>query len=93
MYHRGWANVLNPFRSSIYFILADGAPQGKQLPIQVRNTNFIIINQIQRTNAAACQRFYRITANTADAKHSNPALLKMLHDSFPIEQFCSRKLI
>ena len=44
-----------------------------------------MINQVQRSDAGACQRFHHVAADTADAEHRNACTLQSLYGLVPVE--------
>ena len=49
---------------------------------EIRQTHFIIINQIQRAHTTSCQRLTYITTHTANTKDCNSGSFKPLHCLF-----------
>ena len=55
------------------------ARRAAAMPIEVGQTDLIVIDQIQCAHAAACQRLHRVAAHTADAKHCHPGVVQLFH--------------
>ena len=52
---------------------------GDDLPVQVGQADFVVVDQVERPDAAARQRFDRIAADAADAEHRDPRMVQALH--------------
>ena len=55
----------------------------QDLAVQVGQADLVVINQVQRANAAACQCFHRIASNTANAKHGHTGVYRRSIASLP----------
>ena len=76
-------DLQNPLFCHVYFIFSDGFASCNDLSVQIRQTNFIVIDQVKGSNAASGKRFYRIPADAANAKHSNSCIFQTFHSVFP----------
>ena len=75
-------NIQNTFLHNFRLIPANGLSRSYDLAVQIRQTHFIIINQIQRAHTTSCQRLTYITTHTANTKDCNPGSFKPLHRLF-----------
>ena len=66
-------------------LLSHRIPVRYNLPIQICDTDFVIVNQIKGTHAAADQRFADISAHTTYTEHRHSGLRQFL-DSFLSQQ-------
>ena len=83
----GWRNVQNTVFCYHYLFLPQSAVQCNDLPIEIGETDNIVIDEIQCTNAASCQCLHHIAAYTAYPKYCYTCLLKPLERRFSQEQF------
>ena len=63
------------------------------LPVEICQRNGVIINEIERSDAAAAECFRNISADAPDTEYSYAAASELLHSGFPEEQGSSCKLI
>ena len=63
----------------IHLVLAHGLAGGHDLAVQVGQADLVIINEVQRTHTAACQRFHRVAAHAANAKHRHTGIVQLFH--------------
>ena len=81
--------VMTEGESLINFIFSNCTVYRNNLTIQIRKTNFVIINQIQCANAAARKRLHRISAYSANAKNCYSGIAKFLHSFCPHQKLRS----
>ena len=77
----------------VHLIFADGLARRDYLTVDICKTYFVIIDQIQSTDAAPGQSLYGISSDTSDAEHCNTGIFKLIHALMPKKQTCSGKLI
>ena len=63
----------------VHFILADGFARGDDLPVEVRQTDLVVVDKIKRADTAAHKRLADIAAHAADAEHGHARTLQLLH--------------
>ena len=76
-------NRQNSFLGCLYFIFPNCLLCCYNLPIQIRQTYFIIINQIQGAHTASGEGFYCVTADTPDTKDCHSCSCQLLHILLP----------
>ena len=67
---------------NIYLIFTNSFSGCVNLTIDICQTYFIVIDQIQCSNTASYQSLYCISANAANSKYSNSGILQFLHSFF-----------
>ena len=67
----------------IHLVFAHRFAGGQDLAVQVGQADLVVINQVQRANAAACQCFHRYSLHTANAKHGHTGLYRRSIASLP----------
>ena len=72
-----------------HFIFPYGLPGGVDLAVDIGKAYPVIVDEIQRTHAAPCQRLYRIAADTANAEYRHSRLRQPFHCRLFHQQFCS----
>ena len=77
----------------IHFIFSYRTSQCYDLPVQIRKTYRITVNQINLSNTASCKGLCRISAYSSNAENRHTALRQSVHCRFPEKKLCSRKLI
>ena len=75
-------DVLHPLHHHICLIFSNGAAGGNDLPVQICQAHFVVVNEIKSPHTATHQRLAHITAHTADAKHGHPGMGQLLHGLF-----------
>ena len=76
----------------IHLVLAHGLAGGHDLAVQVGQADFVVVDEVQCTHAAACQRlhrvaahaaacqrFHRVAAHAANAKHRHTGIVQLFH--------------
>ena len=63
----------------IHLVLAHRLAGSDDLPVEVGQADLIVIDEIQRAHAAACQRLDRVAAHAADAEHRHAGIVKLCH--------------
>lgn len=91
--HRVRIDVVDALRRHIDLVLANRAARGDNLAVEVREAHLIVVNEVERADAAACKRLYRIAADAADAEYRYASLAELFHALMTQQQFCSRKLV
>ena len=87
---RPWLHVAELFRAAgahvpealaqdLDLVLADGFARGNDLPVEVRQTDLVVVDKIKRAHAAAHKRLADIAAHAADAEHGHARTLQLLH--------------
>ena len=66
---------MDAFCGHIHLILAHRLVGGHDLAVEVGEADLIVVDQVQRSHAAAGQCLHGIATHTADAKHSHPAVV------------------
>ena len=66
-------------RGDIHLILPDGIVRGKDLTVDVGEGDFIVVDEMQCTDAAARKRLDSIAADTADTEYRNFCVCQFLH--------------
>ena len=84
-------DAVDPGFRHIHLILAKGFPGGDDLPVQIGQGNPVMVDQIQRADPCAGQRFHDIAAYAANAENGDPALLKLFHRFRTEEHLCPGK--
>ena len=80
-------------RHDLCLILPDRFPRRNDLPVQVRQADLVIVDQVKCADAAADKCLADIAADTADAEYCNTRFCELLHIFLPEQKLCSRKLI
>ena len=70
-------------------ILPDRFPRCDDLPVQVCQADFIIVDQVKCADAAADKRLADIAADTADTEHCNTRCCKLFHIILSEQKLCS----
>ena len=83
-------DVVHALLSYVHLVLTDGLARCDDLTIDVRQTYLVVIDEVERADAAACERLYRIAA---DAESRYASLAELFHALMTQQQFCSRKLV
>ena len=86
-------DLQNAVTGDLDLVLAHGFAGRQNLAVDVGQADLIVIDEVQRTDAAAGQGFDRIAADTADAEHGHPGFVQFFHGLVAKQQFRSRKLI
>ena len=86
-------DVVHALLGYIHLVLTDGLARCDDLTIDVRQTYLVVIDEVERADAAACERLYRIAADAADAEYRYASLAELFHALMTQQQFCSRKLV
>ena len=82
MDHRMGINLQNPFFHNVCFILANRFSGSNDLAVQICQTHFVIVNQINCTHSAPCQSLCRISSHTSDTKNCHSGLFQPFHGIF-----------
>ena len=62
------------------------------LPVQVGDTDGIVIHQIQTTDTGSCQGFHRVATHAPQAEHCHPGIAELLHRQGSQQHLRSEKL-
>ena len=79
VHHGVRVDIMDALFRHIHLVFAHRFVGGQDLAVQVGQADLVVINQVQRANAAACQCFHRIASNTANAKHGHTGVVQPLH--------------
>ena len=77
----------------IYFMLPHCSSGGKKLTIDIRQTNTVVIYNIDSTHAAACQDFHNISTNASNTKDGDTTTIQGVDSRLTKEELCSWELI
>lgn len=72
-------DLQNALAHDLDLVLADGFARGNDLPVEVRQTDLVVVDEIKRAHAAAHKRLADIAAHAADAEHGHARTLQLLH--------------
>ena len=89
VHHGVRVDIMDALFRHIHLVFAHRFAGGQDLAVQVGQADLVVINQVQRANAAACQCFHRIASNTANAKHGHTGVVQTLHCLFAKQQLRS----
>lgn len=59
-------------RGDVHLVLPDRFGGGDNLSIDVREGHFVVVNEVEGADTAACKSFHRVTADTSHAENSHP---------------------
>ena len=68
-------DIVDAFCGHIHLILAHRLVGGHDLAVEVGEADLVVVDQVQRSHAAAGQCLHGIAPHTADAKHSHSAVV------------------
>ena len=57
---------------NVHLVLSHGLARGEYLAVQIRQADPVVIDEVERADAAARERLYRVTAHAADAEYRDP---------------------
>ena len=86
-------DLQNAVAHDLDLVFADGFARGDDLPVEVRQADLVVVDEIERTHAAAHKRLADIAAHAADAEHGHARPLQLLHGLRAEQELRSRKLI
>ena len=72
-------DLVDALLSHIHLELAHRLVGGNDLAVQVGQADFVVVDEVQRTHTAACQRFDGIAAHAADAEHRHAGIVQFFH--------------
>ena len=72
-------DLQNALAHDLDLVLADGFARGDDLPVEVRQTDLVVVDKIKRADTAAHKRLADIAAHAADAEHGHARTLQLLH--------------
>ena len=78
-------DLRDPFGSDVHLVLTDRFTRGVDLPVDVRQTDLVVVDQIDRADPGPDKRFDRIAADAADAENRHACVPQLLH-GFAAEQ-------
>ena len=65
--------------------------QRDDLAVEIRQADSVVVDQIQRGYAGACQRFDDVAADAADAEYRDARVFQLVHCLCAKEHFGARK--
>jgi len=80
--NRGRVNVRDTVPCGVDLVSADGFMRRDNLPVQVCQADFIVVEKVQRPDAASCQGFDSIPADAADAENGDARPKQLFHPVF-----------
>ena len=83
----------HPLLHDINLVFTDCRACRDDLPVEIGQTDLVIIDQVKCPDTAAHKCFTHISADTSDAEYCDSGLRELLHRLRPEQQLCSRKLI
>ena len=86
-------DLQNAVAGDLDLVLAHGFAGSQHLAVDVGQADFIVVDEVQRADAAAGQGFDGIAADAADAEYRHPGIVQFFHGLMAKQQFRSRKLI
>ena len=81
----------DPLFGSVHLQLTQRVMGGDDLPVDIGQTDPVVVNEINGTDAAAGQGLHRVTADAADAEDCHPGIFQPFHAGFAQQQFGSCK--
>ena len=79
MYDGVRVDVKDSLFGHIHLVLPHGFPRCEDLAVDVCEADLIVVDQIQRADAAARQSLRRIAAHAADPKHGHTGMIQLFH--------------
>ena len=80
--HHCRVDFQNALLRDVNLIVSHRLSCGENLAVQIGEAHTIVINQVQRTDPAARQRFHRIPAHPSDAEHGNAGMEEFFYRTF-----------
>ena len=72
-------DLLDALLRHVHLVLAHGPARGEDLAVQIRQADPVVVDEVQRADAAAHQRLHRVAAHAADAEHGHAGMKQPLH--------------
>ena len=85
-------DVANTFGSNFDFQTSDDAVRSDDLAVQVRDPDFVVVDNIDGAHTTAGERFNGIASYAADAEHYDARMRELVHGLFAQQELCSREL-
>ena len=72
-------DLLDTLLRHVHLVLPHGLACGEDLAVHVRQAHPVVVDEVQRADAAAHQRLHRVAAHAADAEHGYAGVVQPLH--------------
>ena len=93
MYHCIGIQVVNALLRHVDLVMADRGTGGKDLAVQVREADLVVVYEIELAYAHASQGLDNAAAHAADAKYGHPAPVQNINGGLAHDQGCPGILV